>query len=365
MGSVVCWVARSHSRCRWSDLGWATQDYGRRHWVADLTEIARRREYTRQRWEALALLASEHFDEVDLASRTCIYVTGSMARDEATEGSDLDLFVVDELRAEDRPLNYVETSQLVARLDNVRRDGQFRPFSRGGEFIRTLSMQDLVKLIGDPQDDALNLFTARMLLLINSRPLTNPDAYERAWKTVLDRYWAPQDPEADFRPVMLLNDIRRWWGVLCLNFERFNPFTVVDEYTARTSTERRVANLKLRFARVMAAYTPIVGLLDISRPDGLISRQECEDVLRRSPVRRLEELTGTAGNVSEAAAIVLEAYDQYLAFMNKSKSDLFRAVRRDDSWASEKSKAYDFHEKFVSLYRAVGQDKTLFEYSIV
>ncbi len=333
--------------------------------MADLAEIDRRREYTRQRWEALALLASSEFDQLDLASRTCIYVTGSMAREEATEGSDLDLFVVDELTSKEERLNYVETSQLVARLDNVRRDGDFRPFSRGGEFIRTLSMQDLVRLIGDPQDDARNLFTARMLLLINSKPLTNEAAHRDAWEGVLNRYWAPQDPQADFRPVMLLNDIRRWWGVLCLNFERFNPFTVVDAYTAHAPAERRVANLKLRFARVMAAYTPVVGLLDISSPEGIVPRQGCEIVLRRSPVARLEHLTTTDGRAAEAAATVLEAYDEYLTFMNKSKDDLFRLVSRDDVWKSEKAKAYSFHEKFVSLYQAVGHNKTLFEYSIV
>lgn len=332
------------------------------------TEIDRRRLYTERRWQALELLASDQFGSLEVASRTCIYVTGSMARGEATEGSDLDLFVVDALNEGDRRLNHVETAHLVAHLDNVREDAGFRPFSRGGEFVRTLSMQDLITLIGDPQDDALNTFTARMLLLINSRPLTNYDAYARSRELVLDKYWIPQAPRADFRPIMLLNDLRRWWGVLCLNFERFNPYYVVDAYSAQPTTERRVSNLKLRFARLMAAYTPILGLIYASTDDGIIDRATCDEILLLSPVERLltiQEGSGSDSRVGELVREVIDAYNMYLIFMNRAKEELFRSVSQPDTWRIQKDLAYDFHKKFFSLFVAVGQGKNLFEYSIL
>jgi len=79
----------------------------------------------------------------------------------------------------------------------------------------------------------------------------------------------------------------------------------------------------------------------------------------------LESLRSPGEQIAEEVEAVLEAYERYLSFMKKSKDELFRAVSRDDIWAAEKGRAYEFHEKFVNLYRAVGENKTLFEYSIV
>lgn len=332
-------------------------------------EVERRRAYTAQRWEALSLVASDKFvDGEAVTTRSCIYVTGSMARDEATEGSDLDLFVIDRLSKDSAPLSYVETSHLIAHLDDVRGDAKFRPFSRGGEFVRTHSLESLLELIGDPMDDAQNAFTARILLLINSRPLTNRTAYDEARKRILDSYWIPQSPKDDFRPIMLVNDIRRWWGVLCLNFERYNKQVVIDEYTAHSPVDRRIANLKLRFARLMAAYTPIIGLIHSSSPEGLVKREDCESVLDDTPIGRLKkiEIDESAGNDAQAAATeLLNRYDRYLAFMNQSKDDLQRSVSKDATWHPEKVRAYEFHREFVRLYGLIGNGKALYEYSLV
>lgn len=337
--------------------------------IAQRPEVERRRAYTAQRWEALSLVASDKFvDGEGVTERSCIYVTGSMARDEATEGSDLDLFVIDRLTKEMAPLSYVETSHLIAHLDDVRGDAKFRPFSRGGEFVRTHELESLLELIGDPLDDAQNAFTARILLLINSRPLTNLSAYQDARKRILDSYWIPQSPNDDFRPIMLVNDIRRWWGVLCLNFERYNPQVVVDAYTAHSPAERRISNLKLRFARVMAAYTPILGLIHSSDDHGFVTRAGSEAVLNDTPIGRLEKIESDQAASPEVRAVVtgvLDRYDRYLEFMNRSKEDLHRSVSKDSTWHPEKQKAYEFHHEFVSLYSMLGVGKALYEYSLV
>lgn len=332
-------------------------------------EIVRRRAYTEQRWDALDLLASKAFgDLADVEGQSCIYVTGSMARDEATEGSDLDLFIIDQLSDEEKPLTLVQSAHLIAHLDEVRDDAGFRAFSRGGEFIKPHPLASLLELIGDPQDDAENAFTARILLLINSRALTNVQAYEEARKRILNSYWQPQHPTADFRPVMLVNDVRRWWSVLCLNFERYNKQTVVDEYTARSGVERRIANLKLRYARLLGAFTPLLGFIVASDQDGVLARKDAEAVLDATPIQRLEDLEGDE-SIPEPTRLlvssVLDRYDTYLQLMREGKDELQRFVSDDRHWHPTKAAAYEFHEEFVRLYRAVGESKVLYDYSLI
>lgn len=332
-------------------------------------EIERRQVLTEALWEKAAFLASSHFEPIGtISSRACIYVTGSVARGEATEGSDLDLFVVDQLSDGDSSLDYVQTSHLVAKLDAVRQDAGFRSFSRGGQFIRTHSFKEIVELIGDPRDDAENAFTARILLLINSRPLVNESAYSEARRQILDKYWAPQQPNAPFRPIMLLNDLRRWWGVVCLNFERYNPVKVVDQYTAVAGYERRINNLKLRHARVLAAYSPILRLIQLSDSSGFVEREQAEAILGETPVARIQALEvdqALSGGVRSLATEVLDRYDTYLAFMDKGKGELERAVSVEAVWTPLKEEAYEFHRKFAELLRTLGQGKTLFDYTLV
>jgi len=45
------------------------------------------------------------------------------------------------------------------------------PFSNDGEFLRILYLEDMLEQLGGREDDYLNYFTARMLLLLESKPL--------------------------------------------------------------------------------------------------------------------------------------------------------------------------------------------------
>lgn len=185
-------------------------------------EISRRFDYTTATFNNLRLLADLHWKDLDLpaidggvadiSDRACIYVTGSVARGEASEGSDLDLFIMDDIDEGVKRLGYVETAHLVSTLDKIRLDAGFRPFSGGGTWVSTHSLQQVLRETGSPVDDAKNTFTARILLLLNSKPILNDAAYERGRTAVLDRYWQSSDRSKSRFPIMLINDIRRWWG---------------------------------------------------------------------------------------------------------------------------------------------------------
>jgi hypothetical protein len=222
--------------------------------------------------------------------------------------------------------------------------------------------------IGGPDDDSSNRLTARMLLLLNSQPLVNSTQYSAARAEMLDRYWRQEtDPEKPYLPVYLINDIRRWWHVLGLNFE----FKSAPATTATTSEERRklrairrVNNLKLRYARLLAAYTPILGCLATSSIQG-ITRSGIKQVLNDTPTVRLENIReGWPGRASELVDEILSAYDEYLVFMDRSEDTLQEAVLVPE-WRAIKQRAYDFGDRMWDLMTIVGEGKKLFRYVII
>ncbi len=249
-----------------------------------------------------------------VTKKVCVYVTGSVARNEASGNSDLDAIVIDDLPGnrhldprKDQLLSRVDQAHLLASLDHARKEAKFREFSRGGDFLIPHSLRTMVEEIGAVGDDYSNRFTARVLLLINSRPLVNGDQYQLAREEVLHAYWRrAESPDKEFFPVYLLNDLRRWWHYLLLNFERDNPPAQESDnpkVAAKRRSDRRIANLKLRYARLLGAYTPIVGVLAASKAKG-ITVEQMREVLDATPTGRLDhirrEQQGTASALAHA-----------------------------------------------------------------
>lgn len=328
-------------------------------------ELARREALTASKWKALRQALAIFLPEGDERwRRVCVYVTGSMARDEACEYSDLDLFVMHEVGdSASTGLTAVEYSQLISALDQVRKTADFRAFSRGGQFLVPHSFREMVAHVGHPDDDAQNWFTARMLLLINSTSFLSNSVYESAWETVLDHYWRrAKSPDDLFFPIYLTNDIRRWWSGLCLNFEHDNPPSHTED-TVRA--KRRVANLKLRYARLFAVYTPLVGLLSAATDTG-ISRDEARVVLRRTPIARLRHLSESRSDedIRDQIHSLLARYSSYLEFMDATEEELLSRVLGSD-WRDVKHESYKFGDEVHALLRSIGEGKALYRYIMV
>jgi predicted nucleotidyltransferase len=96
--------------------------------------------------------------------KACVYVTGSFGRGEATEHSDLDLFIVGQ-SIEDpktgkkkRVLGRLDEILLKADLIDAARRFKIRDFSGDGEYLVHYTVDDLVGTLGKPEDDANNTF---------------------------------------------------------------------------------------------------------------------------------------------------------------------------------------------------------------
>src|SRR5438132_1280368 len=69
------------------------------------------------------------------------------------------------------------------------RELRFPEFSGDGEYLVHYTIDQLVKTTGKPEDDLSNTFTARLLLLLESRPLIEPFIYWQAIDAVIEKYW--------------------------------------------------------------------------------------------------------------------------------------------------------------------------------
>jgi len=105
-----------------------------------------------------------------VAGKACVYVTGSFGRLEANSTSDMDLFVVsdcgpggnDTLTGIDTILVQADLIHSLKKLDLPGLDGD-------GKYLSRHSISKMVETLGTPDDDAVNTFTARLLLLLESQ----------------------------------------------------------------------------------------------------------------------------------------------------------------------------------------------------
>ncbi len=191
-----------------------------------MNELESRRSSTEQRLSALrSLLVGA---EARANDKACVYSTGSFGRGEASAHSDLDLFIVGR-DAQGAPNSEKKPRSQLRRLDEIcikaelihatKRLG-IPDFSGDGEYLGHYSISDLIETLGTRQDDMSNTFTARLLLLLESRPLVGDAVYREVVEEVVSAYWRDyEDHKDDFVPAFQTNDILRLWRTFCVNYE--------------------------------------------------------------------------------------------------------------------------------------------------
>lgn len=133
-----------------------------------------------------------------------VYAAGSYGRLEASKYSDVDLFFVlakprtyfDEIK--------VPEIRLLSEIIEISYDMDFPKFSNDGHFLKLLFLDDILENLGSPADDYHNHFTARMLLLLESKPIYGATVYNSLLRATTQSYFRdyPYHPE-DFHPTFL------------------------------------------------------------------------------------------------------------------------------------------------------------------
>jgi predicted nucleotidyltransferase len=254
------------------------------------------------------------------ADKACVYATGSFGRGEASKYSDLDLFIVGRADKNRRELSNLEEIRIKADLIEATQTLGIPEFSGDGEYLIHYTKQELVETLGKPHDDASNTFTARLLLLLESKPLLEEKVYREAISDVIAAYWRDYaDHKSEFIPAFLANDILRLWRTFCVNYEA-RTFTEPAEKRAK----RKLKNYKLKHSRLLTCYSALLYLLATYTTGKTVDPEDAVHMTALSPTGRLEWLL-TQSHIAAAYQTVrelLEHYERFLAATDYSEEEL-------------------------------------------
>jgi predicted nucleotidyltransferase len=147
---------------------------------------------------------------------TSIVVFGSLARLEFTSDSDIDwTLLLDGFSVPE----HLDTSMAITRKLS---DLGYIPPGREGTFGSLAFSHDIIQYIGG-EDDTNSNTTRRSLLLLESRPILDREAYDRVRSSLLKRYlnedlglWRKNNPYKI--PHFLLNDFARYWRTMTVDY---------------------------------------------------------------------------------------------------------------------------------------------------
>lgn len=254
---------------------------------------------------------------------TSIIVSGSLARDEFTDGSDIDwTLLIDGLSD---PGHYALTN----RIDEIIRGIAAKPVGREGTFSTMVFSHDLVHQIGGDVDTNRNT-TRRLLLLLESRVVGREDAYRRVVRNVLNRYlledrgfWRGSGHRV---PRFLQNDIARYWRTMAVDF--------AYKLRTRSGKGRAIRNIKLRMSRKLIYvsgllacfrchldYPPAERAKIFGDPN---CRQEViehlEAIFRLTPLEIIASVLMRYSHLDGTAAKILSSYDEFIGILSDANA---------------------------------------------
>jgi hypothetical protein len=288
-----------------------------------MTQLAARRKESE---EGLALVRDEaesRLSSIVGDEPLAIYVTGSFGRLEARfpKGSDLDLFFLYGPRdgSPESRLSQLKWFELAGELIRITRDLEFEEFSRDGAFLQVHNVWHIGKQLGSQHEDAENGFTARLLLLLESRYILNEDLYLRFMTETIGFYYSDYPANrGTFRPTFLINDILRFWRTLCLNYEhkrsRKRGERERDDPNSPWRADSALDNLKLRFSRLSTCYSMVIALAAEPTP---VTPERVLELCLTAPTDRWaiaaeHALPAARGEALEKHGKILEAYEYFL-----------------------------------------------------
>lgn len=250
----------------------------------------------------------------------CVYLAGSLARNEYGKKSDADFFII----SQEKPTK-IKQYRIYSALIEINEKLNYPEFSNSAKYLRVYSIKDLISATGSPRDDNENLFTARQLLLLESKPVYNEDFFERFLKDVLGYYFTDDDGSGEFKPIFLLNDILRYWRTLCLNYEQIRQ--------DKTRLWRK-KNINLKFSRKLTIFSTVIPMIIEKK----VSINFMKDLCSMTPLERfalgLDKLEGM--QYAEDFKYFLEKYEFFISAKEMSQEDVNKETKiqldEDANW---------------------------------
>jgi len=287
--------------------------------------VARHREFTSDKLATIrdglqaALATSAQKDKITIVA------TGSYGRGEASESSDLDLFI---LFDSDRPAEEV----LQAELDSIRsalEQAVPHPAGDTGTFGPdvTIRFDEMLKNIGGEGDSNQSL-TRRMLFLLEGTWLYGENRFAKYRCDLLEKYIKEGDPDRQISR-FLLNDVIRYYRTITTDFEY------------KVSEGKKpwgLRNVKLRFSRKLLYFGGVLAVAETAVYDQEQKLSQLPDLLDMPVLERIHSI----GRDNAHTPAIFSAYQEFLLIVtdearraeleqlsrqNRGDSQLFEDVR--------------------------------------
>lgn len=330
--------------------------------------LLERRKLTKSKLEKLMQALSAVEASAIVENCACVYATGSMGRGEMSENSDLDIFIVRD-KTVAKPLTNLNEIRLKARLIEVGRDLGFPEFSDDGEYVKSYDVkEDFIFKLGARNDDYDNVLTARLLLLLESRPILGQDVYKNVIDELLAVYWRDYSQNSsNFLPVFLINDILRFWKTLCLNYEERTSDANTGKKTAHPNAgKRRLLNYKLKYSRLLTCYSAIIYLQAVLlRDGGTVSPDAAMEMVSLTPTERLEYVAKSNVDMESPVISILENYSKFLRTCEDAKAALQAKFEDPEFKRARVTEAKEFAGDVFNLIQLMGKGTELLRYIAV
>lgn len=266
----------------------------------------------------------------------CVYATGSYGRGEAWPGSDIDLFFLFDDRGKHDELPFLSFIKLTSALISRTEAMGFPPFSGDGKFLEVRNVSAIERVLGSPDDDSTNAFTARLLLLLESTPVYDAELYRDLLAAIVGFYYRDfEGHDGDFAPNFLINDILRFWRTLTLNYEhdrlKLKLGRLVGEERERRKAKSALKNYKLKFSRMATCFSMVANLASEPTP---VTAETVLDLCTLTPTERFARLSERSHAAAEIVKQLEETYAQFLDCTQRSDAELLvdftNEVHRDD-----------------------------------
>lgn len=192
-----------------------------------------------------------------------------------------------------------------------------------GVFAEARTKAELTDTIGS-KDEKVDQLSKRMLLLLESRPIFEPDAFSQLVEEIFEKYtnYITRDGNKEF--TLLLNDLIRYFRTICVSYE----FTFWNE-----NEKWALRNLKLRHSRVIMYAGLLLLLGEASKYRGNSKVRVVGDRLPLTPLQRIAWVYEQ--NNDTAITRLLGLYNVFLARLsNEQWRTALRGVDYEDRFSS-------------------------------
>jgi hypothetical protein len=284
-----------------------------------------------------------------------------------TSGSDSDWILLVDGQASPEHLDHEHA--ISGQLKNA----GFAEPGRSGMFGCMIGSHDIVHQIGG-EDDTNSNTTRRVLLLLESWPIGNREAYDRVRRQILNRYL--KDDRGLHRgsghlkvPRFLLNDLTRYWRTVTVDF--------VYKQRAEAGRKWALRNAKLRMSRKLVFASGLLRCFFCHLDDAAVAAREAltpprhdvsklllylENQLKQTPLMLLARAVSRPALDKSTGRKLFASYNQFLSLLdNEDKRKHLAHLMPDQMdtspvWREIRETSHDFQTGLKELFFGVDEE---------